>query len=151
MENHRDDTVVIFAGYGPDMQRFVKTNPGLKSRIPTTIHFPAYNGPDMVKIMHGMVKQGGNKFSPSAKRHVELAIHTIGEGNAREVRNLYDEISDAQSRRLVATHGGGDIPRADLEHISSEDVAAGAARYARHRPNIDVKPKGKRPGKLVAV
>jgi SpoVK/Ycf46/Vps4 family AAA+-type ATPase len=108
MENHRDDIVVIAAGYTEEMRDFVNSNPGLKSRFNTFIHFDDYSPDEMKKIflsmayadryvVHGICDAGLDEiFSRLSSRSGK------GFGNGREVRNIYEKTLVLQNRRLMA-------------------------------------------------
>ena len=99
MENHRDDLVVIFAGYTQEMSRFLDVNPGLSSRIPYHIQFPNYTREELYEIFKRMV---GSRFVydpailPKAENYIlSLPEEIISErtfGNGRFVRNLYEKL-----------------------------------------------------------
>jgi replication-associated recombination protein RarA len=142
MEDNRSDTVVILAGYGPQMKRLLKTNPGLASRLPTEIKFPAFSPRELVQVMDRRISEGGNTIAPEAKAHLEGAVQAIQGGNAREVRNLYGSIRRAQARRLGAASGGKQPSVEALRKITPEDVSAGVELYYGAQPTK---------GRLVAV
>ena len=123
MENHRGDTVVILAGYPREMQQFLKTNPGLKSRLPQTINFPDYNADSMRAIMRGMLSDNDHKLANGAaepiRAHLRAIASSESHGNARDVRNFYDRLIDAQSLRLASAP---EPSRKDLQMILPEDV-----------------------------
>jgi len=120
MENHRDDTVVIMAGYPDEMNDLMKSNPGLKSRLPKTLNFPSYSASDLDKIGRGMLREGQYVGKPGTAAKITEATRQIantpGHGNARDVRNLMQEVRVAQARRIA------DDPQARLELIHPEDV-----------------------------
>lgn len=130
MENHRGDTVVILAGYPREMQQFLTTNPGLKSRLPQTIHFPDYNADSMRLIMRGMLKEGDHTLANGAakpmREHLRAIAASESHGNARDLRNFYDRVVDAQSRRLAYKPNPS---RKDLQMILPEDVEAAIRAY----------------------
>jgi len=107
MENHRDDLVVIAAGYTDEMKDFIGSNPGLKSRFNTFIHFADYSPDEMKRIflsmayndnyiVHGICDAGLDEiFSRLAARAGK------GFGNGREVRNIYEKTLLMQNRRLM--------------------------------------------------
>jgi SpoVK/Ycf46/Vps4 family AAA+-type ATPase len=131
MENHRDDTVVIMAGYPKRMQKLVESNPGLRSRLPKTMNFNSYDAKALDKIGRGMLREGRYVGKPGTGAKLTEATSRIaatpGHGNARDVRNLMQEVRRAQSRRIA-----GD-PQARLELIHPEDVdeAVGAMRLSK--------------------
>jgi SpoVK/Ycf46/Vps4 family AAA+-type ATPase len=128
MEKHRGDTVVILAGYPHEIDELVKINPGLRSRLPTTIHFPPYDTKASQRIGHSYVQQGAYRLAPGARAAYDQAIAQHATGNAREVRNLYEKIRTAQQGRLVESHGV-DIPREAHPVLTRADVEAGTEDY----------------------
>lgn len=143
MENHRDDTVVIMAGYPKEMSRLERLNPGLKSRMPKTMEFNDYDAEALNKIGRGMLREGQYVGGPEVKEKVKQATAAIastpGHGNARDVRNLTQEIRRAQARRIA-----GD-PEARLELLHPEDIDEAMYQMSRSRTV-----KGKK-GRLKAV
>ena len=127
MEDHRDNLVVIVAGYPDLMSHFINhTNPGLPSRFRNTIHFEDYSADDLARIFTLMSEKGD--YCPSAecveavRKHYEgiLVAPPRNFGNARLVRNLFDDARTNQARRLASV----DDPSVDdLKTLTKEDVA----------------------------
>ena len=96
MENYRNDTVVVFAGYPKEMEEFLSLNPGLKSRIPHMVKFANYSSEDMVEIAQFMAKEKGFEFNEDAlfslKVHLQNARHSTSFANGRTVRNLVESV-----------------------------------------------------------
>jgi SpoVK/Ycf46/Vps4 family AAA+-type ATPase len=127
MENHRDDTVVILAGYPKQMGEFLATNPGLESRFTTSIEFPDYSSKDLTKIAGLFFKKGDYKLDKRAAELVGSAVSELGEGNARNARNIVQAIRQAHVRRVANAED------ADLTRITAEDVELGVAQYRAQR------------------
>ena len=72
MEDHRDELVVIVAGYGQEMAQFISANPGLPSRFPRTIHFSDLGLNELVSIFAGMCKHG--KYEPAKESLTAYAV-----------------------------------------------------------------------------
>ncbi len=127
MEDHRDDLVVIVAGYDGLMERFIHSNPGLESRFNRYLHFEDYSLEEMVDIFKMQCKKGGYTLADGAEAAVReyIAVEAlaggISFGNARGVRNVFEHILSAQNNRLAAM---GNVSRDDLMAIRPEDVAA---------------------------
>lgn len=108
MEDHREDLVVIAAGYRDRMHTFIESNPGLRSRFPRFIDFPDYVPDELVKIFNGLAEEGGYQLSPEASAAVTRILTQKYEsrgpnfGNARMVRNLFEEMLAAQANRLAS-------------------------------------------------
>lgn len=94
MENHRDETVVVFAGYPREMEAFIARNPGLSSRIPFTIEFTDYSPADLTLIARLEAEKKGFTISSDALQKVqEICRQAVGGptfGNGRFCRNLVE-------------------------------------------------------------
>ena len=105
MENHRDDVVVIFAGYTDKMEGFLQKNPGLRSRIGFHVNFPDYSAAELFKIMELLAKDYGMKLAADVKEHVAPMIEKASGipefGNGRYVRNLLEKARMRQATRLI--------------------------------------------------
>jgi probable Rubsico expression protein CbbX len=127
MEKHRDDLVVILAGYKDRMQQFFRSNPGLSSRIAHHIDFPNYTSAELLAIGHLMLKQMQYTLSREAegalREYIELRQTQPNFSNARSVRNALDRARLRQATRLVAQR---DKPLAaqDLMTIEAADIRA---------------------------
>lgn len=126
MEDHRDNLVIIVAGYTEEMQSFLKSNTGLISRFNKFIDFPDYSREELVSIMNVMAKNAGLQIEEEAKRQVLLMLeHKKQEewkdfGNARGIRNLFERFIMNQANRLVMLQ---EPTREELITIRPEDVA----------------------------
>ena len=118
MENHREDVIVIFAGYPDKMEQFLDKNPGLRSRIAFHVKFEDYSPDELCDIARLMVAQKEMRISEEAMAKVhsimEQAVKQNDFGNGRFVRNIIERAQMAQATRLV---------KADFDSISAEDVA----------------------------
>lgn len=127
MEDHRDDLVVIAAGYDELMDNFVHSNPGLESRFNRFLHFEDYTPEEMMKIFEQQCKNGCYKLDDDAHAAVldrirESSADEISFGNARGVRNIFEKVLVAQANRLAALES---VSRDDLMRITAADVSAG--------------------------
>ncbi|MBR6916817.1 MAG: AAA family ATPase [Clostridia bacterium] len=126
MEDHRDDIVVIVAGYVEPMRRFIASNPGLESRFNKYVDFADYTAEEMLEIFKLYCKKSSYVVSPEAVSALHSALKSAAEdagrfGNGRGVRNLYEKIIVAQANRLAAL----DKPtKDDLSLITGSDVTA---------------------------
>ena len=123
MEDHRDDLVVIVAGYTELMDRFIHSNPGLESRFNRFLMFEDYTPEQMVAIFKMQCKKGCYVLAEGTE---ELVRDFISEesaddsfGNARGVRNLFEHILVAQNNRLAKME---QVTREDLMQILPDDV-----------------------------
>jgi probable Rubsico expression protein CbbX len=126
MEAHREDLVVILAGYADRMDTFFRSNPGMASRIAHHIDFPDFTLNELLQIAEKMLERGQYRLSPAAgepfAEYVRLRMSQPRFANARSIRNAIDRLRLRQARRLVAA--GGVLARGDLMEISAEDVRA---------------------------
>ncbi|MDX6395309.1 MAG: hypothetical protein QOJ73_6372 [Streptosporangiaceae bacterium] len=126
MEAHREDLVVILAGYSDRMDVFFRSNPGMASRIAHHIDFPDFSAAELMRIAELMLEREQYRLSGPAqiafREYVALRMSQPRFANARSIRNAIDRLRLRQARRLVAA--GGTIVRDDLMQISDSDVRA---------------------------
>lgn len=124
MEAHREDLVVILAGYADRMDVFFRSNPGMASRIGHHIDFPDFSLGDLMRIAERMMEQEQYRLSPGAdealREYIGLRMRQPRFSNARSIRNAVDRLRLRQAGRLVVK--GGLVSRADLMQISAADV-----------------------------
>lgn len=107
MEDHRDNLVIIVAGYTDEMRRFLKSNTGLISRFNKFIDFPDYSESELIEIMEVMAKDAGLTIEEDAKKRILEQLDTMKPeewedfGNARGIRNMFEKIVTNQANRLV--------------------------------------------------
>ena len=107
MEDHRDDFVVIVAGYTGPMEYFINSNPGLKSRFNKYIEFPDYTLEELEKIFYQNCERYDYIVAEEAKDPIRAMIISRKAtkienfANAREVRNMFEEIITNQARRVA--------------------------------------------------
>lgn len=108
MEDHRDDLVVIVAGYTEPMDQFIGSNPGLQSRFNKYFYFEDYNGRQLMSIFGGLCVKNGYVLSPEAEEYAAKYFDRLYEnrddnfGNGRDVRNTFEDILVRQADRLAA-------------------------------------------------
>ena len=121
IEDHRDDLVVILAGYTKEMQLFLSANSGLASRFPNQIEFPDYTGEELYKIMLSIAKGKGYTLDEGCRLPLvtyfdrKQAEDAATNGNGRMARNTLEKAILNQSKRLVAD------PDASLELLLPGD------------------------------
>lgn len=126
LENHRDDFVVIVAGYDQPMDKFIETNEGLSSRFKTEINFADYNADDMLKIFESMCNKNkyvlGDSTLQTVYNHFVKTYENRGRdfANARTVRKYFEIMVERQSERLA--NCSGDVSKTDLMTILPEDI-----------------------------
>jgi SpoVK/Ycf46/Vps4 family AAA+-type ATPase len=126
MEDHRNNLVVIAAGYPAEMEIFLDSNPGLRSRFSRTIEFRDYNVRELILIFRGMLQQAGLELEESGAAPLKQSLERLMEreggqfANGRSVRKLFEVVQANQANRLVGT---GKQPTSDqLCRIESTDV-----------------------------
>ena len=122
MEDHRDELVVILAGYTREMETFLTANSGLASRFPNKIEFPDYTAEELLQITHVQAKNKGYRLAESCTEPLLgyyarwQAADARTAGNGRLARNTLEKAIFHQSRRLVAE------PAAALDLILPSDL-----------------------------
>ena len=122
MEDHRDELVVILAGYTREMEIFLTANSGLASRFPNRIEFPDYTAEELLQITHVQAKNKGYRLAESCTEPLLSyyarwqAADARTAGNGRLARNTLEKAIFHQSRRLVAE------PAAALDLILPSDL-----------------------------
>lgn len=126
MEDNRGDTVVIAAGYGPEMKQFLQANPGLASRFPRTVVFDDYDNDELVEIFDGIARSKGMSVAEAARtilrKRFEVERVKPGFGNGRTARNLYEDSLTAMARRVASL--GTEASASDLTMLTESDVSA---------------------------
>jgi len=127
MEDDRTRFVLIVAGYEREMARFLGSNPGLASRFSETIAFPHYEPEELERILRLFLDDAGYELSPEAGEGASAEIRRRWErrgkdfGNARMVRNLFEDMIAAHANRVA----GDEVADAGrLSRIEAPDVAA---------------------------
>jgi stage V sporulation protein K len=139
MEDNRHRLVVIVAGYPRLMNRFLDSNPGLRSRFSREITFPDYSTDELLAITAKFLAENEYRFGEGALETVRriLAAPERGEGfgNARFARTLFEQALNAQALRLAQIAGAelADLEREELMTLRSEDFVA-AARAIGEEP-----------------
>lgn len=127
MENHREDVVVIFAGYPNEMEQFLSRNPGLRSRIAFHVPFADYSAQELCRIAELMGKRKGVRFDAEALGKLtsvfEEGCKQSDFGNGRFVRNILEQAKMNQASRLL-TYDFENITTEDIQTIRAEDIVA---------------------------
>lgn len=107
MEDHRDDLVIIVAGYTEEMKSFLKCNTGLVSRFNKFIDFPNYSDQELLEILDVMASNAGLSIEQDAKKAIRRRLKQMDSeqkeefGNARGIRNMFEKIVMNQANRLI--------------------------------------------------
>jgi SpoVK/Ycf46/Vps4 family AAA+-type ATPase len=138
-EDDRDRLVIVLAGYTDDMDRFLRSNPGLASRFSTRVTFPSYTPADLVRIADLLAEQAGDMFDPAAKqvlgaifRHACDAGRIDELGNGRFARSLFERACACRDVRVVRL--GEDATAADLTTLTGADVETAYRELAPRDP-----------------
>lgn len=124
MEDHRDDFVVIVAGYEKPMKDFIESNPGLKSRFNKYIKFNDYTPEELLKIFEINLKKAQLSADDEAKAKVLKIFTKLYEGrdesfgNGRLARNIFEKTYEKQANRIIKDG----IEKADLTKIIASDI-----------------------------
>jgi SpoVK/Ycf46/Vps4 family AAA+-type ATPase len=128
-EDDRDRLVIVLAGYPDDMDRFLRSNPGLASRFSTRVTFPSYQPDQLVRITGLLAEQSGDVFDPDAVALLGQIFASACEagridelGNGRFARSLLERASACRDVRVIQL---GEQPTAeDLTTLTAQDVQA---------------------------
>lgn len=125
MEDHRDDLVVIVAGYRDEMKEFLSSNPGLISRFNKFIEFKDYSLDELVDILKVMAQKAGVEITEDAVATIREELSGFDEehrklfGNARGIRNTFEKMIQNQANRIMTME---QPTKEDLSQIIGEDV-----------------------------
>lgn len=125
MEDDRDRLVVILAGYNKEIESFINSNPGLRSRFNRYIHFEDYTAEELFEIFCLQIKKSEYILADDAAQYLKerLAAIVTGKpkdfGNARYVRNLFEKAIEAQANRLASM---AKLTKEDLKTITKADL-----------------------------
>ncbi|MGV0797427.1 type VII secretion AAA-ATPase EccA, partial [Mycolicibacterium elephantis] len=147
MENDRERLVVIIAGYRKDLDAFLDTNEGLRSRFTRSIDFPSYTPHELVEIAVRMAEKRDSIFEPAALAHMESLFAKLADGttpdangvarrnldiagNGRFVRNLVERSEEEREYRLDHSDAT-EFTDEELMTITDEDVTRSAMPLLR--------------------
>ncbi|MER6088482.1 right-handed parallel beta-helix repeat-containing protein [Streptomyces bluensis] len=123
MEDHREDVVVIAAGYSAEMNSFLESNPGLASRFTRTIEFANYSVEDLVTITENLCASHQYELGPGTAESLAALFEEMPRdatfGNGRAARKVFEEMVDRQAFRLATM---ADPAERDLTLLLPEDV-----------------------------
>lgn len=109
MEDHREDFIVIVAGYPELMDEFINSNPGLKSRFNKYFNFPDYSAEELVQIFFSLCAEYDYTLTEKATEKIKCLISTIERnktehfGNARDIRNIFEKTITNQAVRCASS------------------------------------------------
>jgi len=128
-EDDRDRLVIVLAGYTADMDRFLRSNPGLASRFGVRISLPSYSPHELVSIAEVIARQAGDSFAPDALPVLDQIFTVACEqrkidelGNGRFARSLFERACAVRDMRVAQL--GEAASAADLTTVAAADLAA---------------------------
>lgn len=125
MEDHKDHLLVILAGYLQEMEWFIRSNPGLRSRFPIHINFPDYTVDELLAIADQMLRVRQYRLTPQGREKLVQILQerqqssSADKGNARDVRNIIEASIRRQALRLFEKKR---LTREELIMIAPEDI-----------------------------
>jgi len=136
-EDDRDRLVIVLAGYPKDMDRFLRSNPGLASRFSVRISFPSFTPAELAQIMTVIVEQAGDSFDPDARPVLERIFWDAYDqgridelGNGRFVRSLFERACAARDLRVANL--GEAATAADLTTLTAIDIEIAVTGLTGH-------------------
>ena len=121
MEDHRDDLIVILAGYSREMEEFLNANSGLKSRFPNILNFADYTGSELTQIAVSLAQGKDYVIDESCLNDLTIYFNAVQmnsaarSGNGRLARNTVEKAILNQSRRIL------NDPQARMDLLLRED------------------------------
>jgi ATPases of the AAA+ class len=130
MEDHRDDLVVIVAGYPDEMRRFISANPGIQSRFNKYLSFDDYTPEELVSIFNHFCNQNDYRLTDPGRNKLAMFFQSAYKsrdkmfGNARLARNIFELAIESQSNRILKMNMTGDV----LTTIEASDITIAILR-----------------------
>lgn len=132
MEDYHENLVVIVAGYEDEMEKFLNSNSGLKSRFPNVIHFEDYTADELLQIFELLCHKKQYAMTSEAKQllHSFIKSHKSEfRGNGRDVRNLFEKVQKKQAFRLAKEEK---CTAKMLMEIVKEDIQEAISDYEKN-------------------
>ena len=124
MEDRRDKFITIVAGYTNEMEEFLNSNPGLRSRFNKRIHFDDYTPDEMYQIFERKCAEYDYQIDERAKQRILVTFDGMSKkdnfANAREVRNYFEIVVGNHANRVMK--GEVDLSNEGLTLITVEDL-----------------------------
>jgi AAA+ superfamily predicted ATPase len=129
MEDYREEFVVIAAGYPLEMEQFLNSNPGLRSRFSRVLEFPAYSSEELLRILDFLAAKRGYRVDTEVHLALESRLALVsqypGFGNGRHVRNLLESAIVRQAFRVTADSSDDDLRTLLLDDFLDPAAAQG--------------------------
>ena len=139
IENNKDSMLVILAGYKKEMSDFLKTNPGFSSRIRNIVEFEDYTVEEMVQIFKFMVTSQNMKVERGAEdslyQMIEVKSKIPDFGNARGIRNLFEEVIEVMNERILRV--GLLAKKEDYDTVRKEDIETVVGKKLDSEKSLD--------------
>ena len=141
MEDDRDRLVVVLAGYNEEIETFINSNPGLRSRFNRYIHFNDYTASELYEIFCLQVKNGEYTLTDDASMYVRGHLAAVVAekpndfGNARFVRNLFEKTIESQANRIASKT---ELTKEDLSQITKEDILCVVADQSKEPMTVSL-------------
>ncbi len=136
MEDHRDEIIVIVAGYTELMHTFIESNPGFRSRFSKFFEFPDYTGEELLKIFKRFCDSNGYHLNEEAESWLLIQLNDMYEhrdshfGNGRTARNIFEKAISRQADRLAKSSDisdpekSGEVSDDTLSELTKADLEA---------------------------
>lgn len=152
-EEYRNDTVIVLAGYGPEMEQLFEANQGLKSRFPTRLDLPDLTPKEKGDVLAYQMREQKYRFASDKAERVARAyvarVPSAGEnGNARAVRNFLELAQASQDERLASMTGP--LRPEQFTELSVSDLQDAAARMGLP-PMVTARPRSEARGRRSAA
>ena len=140
MEDNRDNLIVIAAGYTDEMRDFLDANSGLRSRFSKTIEFADYTTPELAAIFRSIAKKNEFVLAEDLENGLDDAMKKLTAkrdrtfGNARFVRQLFEDSTGRQADRLAET---GDLDPESLKTLTLADLGVGEKKVDVRAPTVE--------------
>ena len=149
MEDYRHRLIVIVAGYPALMERFLASNPGLRSRFAREIDFPDYTTEELVAITRKLAGDNSYELDPEAEEELRALFSAAprgeGFGNARFARTMFERTLSAQAVRLTTSQRPlTAVSERELMHLSGSDVLAAARAGAAENEALNPRSRWRR-------
>ncbi|GLY31530.1 right-handed parallel beta-helix repeat-containing protein [Kineosporia sp. NBRC 101731] len=123
MEDHRDELVVIVAGYSQHMEKFLASNPGLGSRFTKTVEFPNYSTAELMEITQGLCRKHYYELTDDGVEGLREYFERVPKddtfGNGRVARKIFESMVNHQASRLARNPGR----ESDMTRLTAADIA----------------------------